>query len=48
MTKRKATDSLDEWLIERRVVSEVQIPVAEVPSEPSITPPPPTAEASQP
>ena len=48
MTKRKATDNLDEWLIERRVVSEVQIPVAEVPSEPSITPPPPTAEASQP
>ena len=48
MTKRKATNSLDEWLTERRVVSEVPIPAAEIPSEPSIAAPPPTAEASQP
>ena len=48
MTKRKATNSLDEWLTERRVIAEVPIPAAEIPSEPSIAAPPPTAEASQP
>ena len=47
MTKRKATDSLDEWLNERRDVLEVQIPATELPSEPCPTIPPPTAEASQ-
>ena len=48
MTKRKATTSLDEWLIERRVVSEAPIPAAEIPLEPSITPFPPTVEADPP
>lgn len=48
MTKRKATESLDEWLIEQRLASEVQLPVAEAPLEPSIVTPPPTAETSQP
>ena len=47
MTKRKAPNSLDEWLTERRVVSEVPIPAVEIPSEPSIVAPHPTAEASQ-
>ena len=47
MTKRKAIDNIDEWLNERRAVSEVPIPTPELPSEPCITIPPPTAEASQ-
>ena len=47
MTKRKATNSLDEWLTERRVVSETPNPVAEIPSEPISAAPQPTAEASQ-
>ena len=48
MTKRKATESLDEWLIERRLASEAQIPVVEVPLEPSIATPSPTAETNPP
>ena len=47
MTKRKASVSLDEWLNDRRIVSEIQSPVTEFSSDPRLTTPPPTAEASQ-
>ncbi len=47
MTKWKAAESLDKWLIEWRVVLEVQSPATEIPSEPCITTPPPAAEGNQ-
>ena len=48
MVKRKATESLDEWLLERRTTVEVPQPTTEVTSEPRITSPLPTSETTPP
>ena len=42
-----ATESLDEWLVERRSASEVQQPDTEITPEPCTTSPLPTAETIQ-
>ena len=46
MTKRKASESLDEWLNDRRSVLETQGPVTELVVDPGLATFPSTAEAS--
>ena len=48
MVKRKAAISLDEWLVERRVVLEVQQPEAGVATGPCINPHSPVAKTVPP
>ena len=48
MVKRKAANSLDEWLSEGDLASAAKQPNTEITTEPCTTPPPPTAEIVQP